>query len=287
MQILLVSDLHYTLKQLDWVASVAADYDLVVVAGDHLDIASIVEPDAQIAVVLEYLARMADEDHRRRVLGQPRPQRAQRARRARRVVARRGARVRRVRRRDARRHRRRARHGVPVVGRPAHAASVVDRQLAADAALVGDRRWIWVYHAPPDDVADELDRQAALRRRGARRVDRAAPARPSCCAGTCTSRRSRPTAAWIDRIGSTLVVQRRPPDAARSRRASRSTPTPARASWSSLEGVEEQTFARGLVLGVGVAFGAELGCACPSCASGCRARRRPCRGRPRGRRTGA
>ena len=59
MRILLVSDLHYTLKQLDWVASVAGEFDLVVVAGDHLDIASIVEPDAQIAVVLEYLSRMA------------------------------------------------------------------------------------------------------------------------------------------------------------------------------------------------------------------------------------
>ena len=59
MRILLVSDLHYTLKQLDWVASVAGDYELVVMAGDHLDIASIVEPDAQIAVVLEYLSRIA------------------------------------------------------------------------------------------------------------------------------------------------------------------------------------------------------------------------------------
>jgi predicted MPP superfamily phosphohydrolase len=59
MRILLVSDLHYSLKQLDWVVAHAGDYDLVVVAGDVLDIASRVEPDAQIAVVLEYLARMA------------------------------------------------------------------------------------------------------------------------------------------------------------------------------------------------------------------------------------
>ena len=36
-----------------------ADYDLVVLAGDLLDISSIVEPDAQIAVVLEYLRRLA------------------------------------------------------------------------------------------------------------------------------------------------------------------------------------------------------------------------------------
>ena len=59
MRLLLVSDLHYSLKQLDWVTAAAADYDLLVVAGDLLDIASYVEPDAQIAVVLEYLARMA------------------------------------------------------------------------------------------------------------------------------------------------------------------------------------------------------------------------------------
>ena len=59
MRILLVSDLHYTLKQLDWVTAAAGDFDLVVVAGDHLNIASPVDPDAQIAVVLEYLSRMA------------------------------------------------------------------------------------------------------------------------------------------------------------------------------------------------------------------------------------
>ena len=58
MRILMVSDLHYTLKQFDWVTQVASEYDLVIVAGDHLSIASPVDPDAQIAVVLEYLAWM-------------------------------------------------------------------------------------------------------------------------------------------------------------------------------------------------------------------------------------
>ena len=33
MRILLVSDLHYALPQLDWVVRVGPDYDLVVVAG--------------------------------------------------------------------------------------------------------------------------------------------------------------------------------------------------------------------------------------------------------------
>src|SRR5262245_42146287 len=59
MRILLVSDLHYTLPQLDWVLAHASEYDLVVLAGDQLDISSTVEPDAQIAVSLEYVERIA------------------------------------------------------------------------------------------------------------------------------------------------------------------------------------------------------------------------------------
>jgi Icc-related predicted phosphoesterase len=57
---LLVSDLHYDLRKLDWVLTQAADVDLLVVAGDLLDIGSVVPLDAQIVVVLEYLARFAE-----------------------------------------------------------------------------------------------------------------------------------------------------------------------------------------------------------------------------------
>ena len=59
MHALLVSDLHYDLRKLDWVLAEAADVDLLVVAGDLLDIGSAVPLDAQIGVVLEYLARAA------------------------------------------------------------------------------------------------------------------------------------------------------------------------------------------------------------------------------------
>ena len=55
MRILLVSDLHYTLRQFDWVVDVSPTFDLVVLAGDQLDISSTVALDAQIAVVLRYL----------------------------------------------------------------------------------------------------------------------------------------------------------------------------------------------------------------------------------------
>lgn len=61
MKILLVADLHYALPQFDWVVKVAADYDLVVVAGDMLDISSAVEPEAQIVVVLAYLRRIREK----------------------------------------------------------------------------------------------------------------------------------------------------------------------------------------------------------------------------------
>jgi Icc-related predicted phosphoesterase len=55
-RILLVSDLHYTLPQLDWVVRVAPSFDLVVLAGDTLDVASAVPLDVQTAVALRYLA---------------------------------------------------------------------------------------------------------------------------------------------------------------------------------------------------------------------------------------
>lgn len=60
MQVLLVSDLHYDLRKLDWVLDQAGRHDVLVLAGDLLDIASAVPLDAQIAVLQEYLARMAE-----------------------------------------------------------------------------------------------------------------------------------------------------------------------------------------------------------------------------------
>lgn len=57
MKCLLVSDLHYTLKQLDWLQASAGRFDVVVVAGDHLDISSTVALEAQIVVILKYLQR--------------------------------------------------------------------------------------------------------------------------------------------------------------------------------------------------------------------------------------
>lgn len=55
MRLLLVSDLHYSLPQFDWLVATAPRYDLVVIAGDLLDISSTVPLNAQAVVVLRYL----------------------------------------------------------------------------------------------------------------------------------------------------------------------------------------------------------------------------------------
>ena len=57
MKLLVVSDLHYSLKQFDWVTEVSNKFDLVAAAGDLLDQASSVDLDTQIQVVLRYLRR--------------------------------------------------------------------------------------------------------------------------------------------------------------------------------------------------------------------------------------
>lgn len=63
MRILLVSDLHYRLPQLDWLVGAAPEFDLVVMAGDHLDISSSVSLDAQTIVVLQYISLLRASGH--------------------------------------------------------------------------------------------------------------------------------------------------------------------------------------------------------------------------------
>ena len=58
MNCLVVSDLHYTLKQFDWVSNVAQNFDVVVIAGDHLDISGHMDTRAQIAVILTYFKHL-------------------------------------------------------------------------------------------------------------------------------------------------------------------------------------------------------------------------------------
>lgn len=59
MRCLLVADIHYSLPQLDWIALVAPGFDVVIVAGDVLDIGSMVDFGAQIVVSQKYIRRIA------------------------------------------------------------------------------------------------------------------------------------------------------------------------------------------------------------------------------------
>ena len=239
MRILLVSDLHYTLKQLDWVVATADGYDLVVVAGDLLDIASRVEPDAQIAVVLQYLARLAEKTtvvvcsgnhdlNARNELGE-RAAMWLDARASGVFVD--GARV--------------VTDDVVISvcpwGDGPRTREVVDAALAADAAAVDGRFWMWAYHAPPDESPTswtgrrfygDADLNAWIEQH-----------RPGLV--LCGHVHQSPFAeggSWVDQIGSTWVVN--------SGREPGPVPThividtdERVARWSSSEGVQERSFA--------------------------------------------
>ena len=59
MRILVASDVHYRLRQYDWLYEAAGDVDLVVLAGDLLDIRSAVPVPAQAAAIAAQLARIS------------------------------------------------------------------------------------------------------------------------------------------------------------------------------------------------------------------------------------
>src|ERR1700761_1819280 len=58
MRMLFVADLHYSLRQFDWLTAHAGQYDLVIIGGDLLDLGSALDFDVQIVVVEKYLQRI-------------------------------------------------------------------------------------------------------------------------------------------------------------------------------------------------------------------------------------
>ena len=61
MRMLFVADLHYELKQFDWLMAHAAEFDAVVIGGDLLELGSTLDPDVQIVVVEKYLGRLCQQ----------------------------------------------------------------------------------------------------------------------------------------------------------------------------------------------------------------------------------
>lgn len=202
MKCLLVSDLHYALKQYDWTMQVAADFDVVIIAGDHLDIAGHVDFRAQSVVMLKYFARLnaksrlivSSGNHdldARNAAGEKIVRWIHQARRA----------------------------GVPTDGDAVmidgtliticpwwdgpivHAE--IDAQLRRDAERE-KRRWIWVYHAPPDHsptswVGDRYEGDEDL----VRWIEAHSP--DLVLSGHIHESPFKRGGSWVDRIGKTWV----------------------------------------------------------------------------------
>lgn len=149
MRCLVVADLHYSLPQFDWLLAAAPQFDLVIFAGDALDISSMVDFRAQIVVVKKYLALLAQQT---RVIlcsgNHDLDERSAEGEKVARWIA-----------------------GVRELGIACDGDSLdvgqtlftvcpwwdgplvkqrLDEQLRNDAARRA-RRWIWVHHAPPAD----------------------------------------------------------------------------------------------------------------------------------------
>ena len=59
MKILFVADLHYSLRQFDWIITCAPHFDAVMIGGDLLDLGASLDLETQVVVVEKYLNRIA------------------------------------------------------------------------------------------------------------------------------------------------------------------------------------------------------------------------------------
>lgn len=152
MRLLVVADLHYALKQYDWLLDAAPDFDAVVIAGDLLEIASMVDIDAQIVVVRTYLRKLTERTRLFVCSGNHDLDGAAEGeeRLARWLTDLAGA-------------------GLIADGECVRldglrvsvfpwwdgpgTREAIARQLERDAQDGGDLPWLWVYHAPPSDSA--------------------------------------------------------------------------------------------------------------------------------------
>jgi Icc-related predicted phosphoesterase len=200
---LVSSDLHYALPQLDWIGSRTAEYDAVVLAGDHLDVAGRVDLNAQITMMIAYLGRLAERTV---------------------VIANSGNHDLTSRRPDGEKAAVWLHEVDPRVVTDGRSVRVGDdlvsvcawwegpatrreleEQLDAAAAERGSGVWIWVYHSPPDASPTSWsgkrhygdDALNAL-------IERHRP--DLVLTGHVHEAPFRPDGSWHDRIGDTVVL---------------------------------------------------------------------------------
>ena len=202
MKILVTADIHYTLKQYDWLTRIAPSFDLVILAGDLLDVFSPVDPRVQIAVVQRYLSRLSGETRLIVCSGNhDLDARGENGERTARWIAK----------------------NVRAMGIPADGDAVDidgtlfsicqwwDGPLAKDAigvqlardANAEKKRWIWIYHCPP--VGSRISHEAREfgERELAAWIDQYQPDLVFC--GHVHNAPFEPDGSWVDRRGKTLV----------------------------------------------------------------------------------
>jgi Icc-related predicted phosphoesterase len=204
MRWLIVSDLHYSLPQFDWLAREAPRHDLVVLAGDALDIASLVDYRAQTLVVRKYLERIAEttkvivssgnHDLDAESAGGERIARWIEDLRAFGIAA----------------------DGDSLTigdhffsvcpwwdGPEARARMLA--QIDADSRARGDRRWIWIHHAPPRDTQISWSGSKTLGDEDVTvLIKRYAP--DLVVSGHVHQSPFVKDGSWVDRLGATMVL---------------------------------------------------------------------------------
>ena len=204
MRILLTADLHYTLRQYDWLLGAAAGFDAMVLAGDHMDVSSAVPAEVQIAALSASLAALAGRTRLLACSGNHD------------LNARNGAGEKTADWLAPLRSAALAVDGVTVCigdtlftlcpwwdGPDARLA--LERQLESAAAqrTSAQQRWVWAYHAPPDGALSWNGRRHYGDPVLPELVARHAPSAVLC--GHIHEAPFRSGGSWIDRIGATWL----------------------------------------------------------------------------------
>ena len=202
MKILYVADLHYSLKQYDWLLANAGPYDAAAIGGDLLDVGGALDPDVQIVVIEKYLKRLRNQTRLLVVSGNHDADARNAAGEwfARWLVRARG-------------------DGLFVDGDdvslpdvtvtlcpwwdgPASRAELETLLIQAATRVVG--KWIWIYHAPPDcSPVSWTGRKYAGDKDLVEWIQRFGP--DLVLSGHIHNAPFYPDGSWIDRIGKTWV----------------------------------------------------------------------------------
>jgi Icc-related predicted phosphoesterase len=201
MRLLLTSDLHYKLRQYDWLIGMAAKFDVVVVAGDHIDAFLPVPSEVQIAALSATLTAVARQSRLLVCSGNHD------------LNARNGEGEKTADWLDAVRSAALAVDGDSVVVDDTlftlcpwwdgpHARARLERELD-ERSRQRSGRWIWVYHAPPEGALSWTGKRHFGDALLAELIRRHSPTAVLC--GHIHEAPFKSGGSWIDRVGDTWL----------------------------------------------------------------------------------